>query len=128
MAKSETIIVGEPELSMANQRTWAGVVHLSGIVLPIVGALVGFILLKNRGSFVRSQTATALNFQLSMALWLFAGTMLSCILMLALIGFVTIVLVPIAYGVLVFVFSIIAAVRATNGVDYRYPLSITFVS
>lgn len=125
MAKSETIIVGEPELSMANQRTWAGVVHLSGIVLPIVGALVGFILLKNRGSFVRSQTATALNFQLSMALWLFAGTMLSYILMLALIGFVTIVL---AYGVLVFVFSIIAAVRATNGVDYRYPLSITFVS
>lgn len=117
----------EEHLTPSAQKTWAGVVHLLGAFIPLLPAVIGFILLKNRGQFVRSQTATALNFQLSMVVWLIAAYLLSGILMLAVIGFFLVLLVPFAYYVLLLVFSLLAAVRSTRGEHYKYPLSITFV-
>jgi uncharacterized protein len=76
--------------------------------------------LKDRGPVVRAHTATALNFQITMTI----AMIVSSILTIILIGF----LLMAAIGVLIIVFSIIAAVKANQGQPYSYPLSIKFVS
>lgn len=107
-------------LSPADEKLWATLVHVGGIFFGFLPALIGYLVLKDRGPFVRSHTATALNFQLTMLIAELAGY----ILMFVLIGFL---IVPAVYIVRI-VFSIIAAVRANRGEWYAYPLSIRFVS
>ena len=121
-----TEAVGQ-ELNDQDQRTWAVLVHLGGILFGFLPALIGYLALKDRGAFVRAHTATALNFQISMAIYALAGVILSLPLMLVLIGFLTIWLIPSVIAVLVLIFSIVAAVKASNGELYVYPLTITFV-
>lgn len=111
-----------------DEKLWSTLVHIGGIFFGFLPALIGYLILKDRGPFVRSHTATALNFQISMAIYVFAGTIVSIPLMLVGIGFLTIWLIPIAASVLIFIFSIIAAVKANQGQFYTYPLAIRFVS
>lgn len=111
-----------------DEKLWSTLVHIGGIFFGFLPALIGYLILKDRGPFVRSHTAAALNFQISMAIYVFAGTIVSIPLMLVGIGFLTIWLIPIAASVLVFIFSIIAAVKANQGQFYTYPLAIRFVS
>lgn len=111
-----------------DEKLWSTLVHIGGIFFGFLPALIGYLILKDRGPFVRSHTAAALNFQISMAIYVFAGTIVSIPLMLVGIGFLTIWLIPIAASVLIFIFSIIAAVKANQGQFYTYPLAIRFVS
>ena len=76
-------------------------------------------MLKDRGPFIREHTATALNFQLTATIAAVVSIPLSFII----IGF----FVLMAVGVLIVIFSILAAVAANNGQRYTYPLSIPFV-
>ena len=69
---------------------------------------------------MRAHTATALNFQITMAIAL----VVSYALIAVFIG----ILLVIAVEVVMIVFSIIAAVKANQGQPYTYPLSIKFVS
>ena len=110
-----------------DEKLWSTLVHIGGF-FGFLPALIGYLILKNRGPFVRSHTAAALNFQISMAIYVFAGTIVSIPLMLVGIGFLTIWLIPIAASELIFIFSIIAAVKANQGQFYTYPLAIRFVS
>lgn len=116
------------QLSPADEKLWSTLVHIGGIFFGFVPALIGYLILKDKGPFVRAHTATALNFQISMLIYNVAAFIISWPLMLVLIGFVTIWLVPIVITVLVFIFSIIAAVKANQGQFYTYPLSIPFFS
>lgn len=107
-------------LSPKDERLWATLVHVGGIFLYFLPALIGYVVLKDRGAFIREHTATALNFQLTI---LIAGVV-SGVLVVALIG---LILLP-AVGVLNIVFSIIAALAANKGEAYTYPYVIKFVS
>lgn len=107
-------------MSPADEKLWATLVHVGGIFFGFLPALIGYLVLKDRGPFVRAQTGTALNFQLTMLIAEVAGY----ILMLVFVGFL---IVPAVYVIRI-VFSIIAAVRANRGEWYTYPLSIRFVS
>jgi len=98
---------------------WATLIHVGGIFFGFVPALVGYLALRDRGPFVRAHAATALNFQLTVLIALIAGT----VLLFVLVGF----FVLIAVGIVDLIFSIIAAVKASQGQWYRYPMSITFV-
>lgn len=109
-----------PPLSPADERLWATLVHIGGILFGFVPALIGYLVLKDRGPFIRQHTATALNFQISFAIY----AVVSGLLTLVLIG---LILLPVI-GILIVVFSIIAAVAANNGHAYTYPLTIKFVS
>ena len=111
-----------------DEKLWATLVHVGGIFFGIFPALIGYLVLRNRGPFVREHTATALNFQLSMLIYVFAGTLISIPLMFVGVGFLTIWLIPSVASVLVLIFSIIAAVKANQGQFYTYPLAIRFVS
>jgi hypothetical protein len=106
-------------LSAADERMWATLIHLGGIIFGFLPALIGYLALRDRGDYVRRQTATALNFQLTMLI----ASIVGAILIVVVVGLVIVA----AVSVLITVFSIIAAVRANKGEDYRYPLSITFV-
>ena len=107
-------------LSPADEKLWATLVHLGGIFFNFLPALIGYVVLKDRGPFVRAHTTTALNFQITLAIAIFAG------IVTAIIGVG--ILIIIAASVLNIVFSILAAVAANRGENYSYPLAITFVS
>ncbi|MCU1507668.1 MAG: uncharacterized protein QOG18_249 [Microbacteriaceae bacterium] len=108
-----------PQLSPADEKLWATLVHVGGIFFNFLPALIGFLILKDRGPFVRQHTATALNFQITLAIAFLVGGILTIIL----VGF----LVILAASVANIVFSILAALAANRGEAYEYPLAIKFV-
>ena len=108
------------QLSPADEKLWATLVHIGGIFFSFIPALIGYLVLKDKGPFVREHTATALNFQITMAI----AAVVSSLLALIIIGFFLLA----AISIVIIVFSIIAAVKANQGQPYTYPLSIKFVS
>jgi uncharacterized Tic20 family protein len=108
------------QLSPSDEKLWATLIHIGGIFFGFLPSLIGYLILKDKGPFVRAHTATALNFQITMTIALVVGSILT----LVLIG----VVIIIAVYVLIIVFSIIAAVKANQGQPYSYPLTIKFVS
>ena len=109
-----------PLMSDPDQRMWATLAHLSGLVLSIIGPLVIYLLMKDRGRFVRSQALEALNFQITVLI----AVIVSSALIFVLIG---LFLLPIV-GVAAFVLMILAAIAANRGEEYRYPLTLRLVS
>jgi len=110
----------QPQLSPADEKLWATLIHVGGILFSFIPALVGYLVLKDRGPFIRSHTATALNLQITLAIAYVVGIILSIVGIGVLIFF--------AVWVLNIVFSIIAAVRANQGAFYTYPIAIRFLS
>ena len=109
----------QPPMSPADEKMWATLVHVGGIFLNWVAPLIGYLVFKDRGPFVRTHTVAALNFQITLAIAYAIGVVLT----FAFVG----VFVLLAAYVLNIVFSILAALAANRGQYYTYPLSITFV-
>jgi uncharacterized Tic20 family protein len=108
-----------------DEKLWATLIHLSPLVasfvgLPFLGPLIGYLVLRDRGPFVRWHTAQALNFQLTVLI----GYVVSLLLAIVIIGFFMLI----AVWVVSIVFMIIAAVAANRGEYYKYPMTIAFVS
>lgn len=109
-----------------DERTWAMLCHLStlaGFVIPfgnIVGPLVMWTIKKDEFPLVEDQGKEALNFQISMTIYIIVAV----ILILLLVG------IPLLIGLGIFdlIVTVIAAINANDGVKYRYPLCIRFVS
>lgn len=102
-----------------DQRLWATLTHVGGIFFSFVAPLVAYLVLRDRGGFVREHTRVALNFHITVAIAYAACGVLSLVLIGALLA-------PIVF-VLTLVFGILAAVAANSGQFYRYPLSIEFI-
>jgi len=106
-------------------RQWAMFAHLStfaGYVIPfgnIIGPLVVWLMKKDELPFVDEHGKEALNFQISMSIWII-------IAIVSIFCFVGIVALPVL-GILDVIFTIIAAVKANSGEPYRYPMTIRFV-
>ncbi len=109
-----------PPMRPEDEKLWATLTHLSGIFLSFVGPLIAYLVLRDRGPFVRAHTAAALNFQLTMLIAIVA----SSILIIVIIGFFTLI----ATYVLIVVIGILGAVKANQGQWYTPPLTIRFVS
>lgn len=107
-------------LNPSDEKLWATLVHVGGIFFGFLPALIGYLVMKDRGPFVRAHTSTALNFQLTLLIAEVVGWLTSWLL----IGF----FIVFAVYIVRIVFSIIAAVKANQGQWYKYPLSITFLS
>ncbi|BDI23076.1 DUF4870 domain-containing protein [Herbiconiux sp. L3-i23] len=114
-------------MSPEDQRLWATLTHVGGIVgvvvfgggLGWVMPLITFLTMKERGGFIREHARAALNFHLTMLIAIVAGWILTIVI----IGILVLIAVPI----LVIIFGIIASIRANKGEMYTYPLSIPFV-
>ena len=108
-----------------DEKTWAMFCHLgalAGGVVPlgnILGPLVVWLAKRDEFPLVDDQGKEALNFQISLLIY-----MLPC-LPLALIGIGILLIVGLAiFGL---VQTIMAAMKAYEGVPYRYPISIRFL-
>jgi uncharacterized Tic20 family protein len=106
-------------MSPEDQRLWATLTHVGGIFSSILVPVLAYLLLRDRGEFVRQHARAALNFHITAAI---AGVVAG-ILTVVLIG---LVLLPII-AILVVVFAVMAAIAANEGRFYRYPLAIEFV-
>ena len=111
--------------SNPESRMWAMLAHLSalsGFVIPfgnIIGPLLIWLVKRDEMSFVADQGKEALNFNISMTIYM----LVSGVLIFVLIGIPLIIVLAIAWLVL----SILAAVKANEGVVYRYPLTLRLV-
>jgi uncharacterized protein len=107
------------------ERNWAMFCHLSafaGYFIPfggIIGPLVIWTSKRDESTWVNENGKSALNFQLSMLLYL----VLAAPLCLILIG-IPIVAVLVLLRI---IFTVIASIRASKGEEFRYPLAIPFI-
>lgn len=111
---------GTTPFSPADEKLWATLVHVGGIFFQVLPALIGYVVLKDRGPFVRQHTASALNFQLTLIIAYVVGIITSIVV----IGLI----ILLAAAVANVVFSILAALAANRGESYVYPLTIKFAS
>lgn len=102
-----------------DEKLWATLIHIGGIPFGFIASLVGYLVLRDRGPFIKEHTRVALNFQLTMLI----GYVLGGVLTIIVIG----TLVIAAVGIVIIVFSILAAIAANRGQYYRYPVSIEFI-
>ncbi len=108
-----------------DDRTWGGAAHWSALIaalfgLSFLGPLLVLLIKGNDSPWIRRQSVESLNFQLSILIY----GIVSAVLLLVLVGFILLPLV----GLFWLIFTIIGSVKAGNGEDYRYPLTIRMVS
>jgi uncharacterized Tic20 family protein len=113
-----------PGTVAVTDQNWALAAHLSSLLtaascLGFLGPLVVLLTAGNRSPFVRRHAVEALNFNLTVLI----AAMVSVVLMLVLIGFLMILVVGVGYVIA----TIAGAVAASQGRDFRYPLTIRFV-
>jgi uncharacterized Tic20 family protein len=107
------------------QRTWAMGAHLSallGFVIPlgnIIAPLVMWAWKKDDMPFVAEQAREALNFQISVTIY-------SLIAFFLFFAFIGVILLP-AIILAALILTVIAGMKANDGVLYRYPLTIRLV-
>jgi uncharacterized Tic20 family protein len=127
------LIVGS---ATAEERQWAMFAHLSAILGAIVtghifgigcfvGPLIIWLMKRDTMPFVADQGKQALNFNISLAI---VGLALF-VLILMTFGLGILIAFPVGAVVAVgwLVFTIIAAIKASEGVAYRYPISLHLV-
>ncbi|HJU70951.1 MAG TPA: DUF4870 domain-containing protein [Paucimonas sp.] len=93
--------------------------HLLGVFTGFIGALIIWLIKKDEVSFAAEEAREALNFQITIAIAMFAAWMLAFLL----IGFL---IIPVLF-VTNFIFCIIGAVSASKGRPYRYPFTLRLV-
>ncbi len=111
------------------ERNWAMFAHLSGLawyfsgIGHLIGPLIIWLLKRETHPFVDDQAREALNFQISVTLYSLVGFLLCITLILAVIG------IPLLIALAVFqlVCVIVAAVKSSEGVRFRYPLTLRFI-
>lgn len=110
----------------AEERQWAMFAHLSALLGLVtagwacfLGPLVIWLVKKDTMPFVNDQAKEALNFNITVMI---AGA-ICWILVFVLIGFVLLWALAIVW----IVFTIIAAIKANEGVAYRYPFALRLI-
>jgi uncharacterized Tic20 family protein len=107
-----------------NEIIWSILSHLSALVslvgIGLILPLIVYLAMKGDSEFVANNAKEALNFHLSVFLY-----SLCCIpLIFVLIG----IPLLIAIGLASLILAIVAAIKASDGGCYRYPLTLRFIS
>ena len=115
----------------SDARNWAMAAHLSALVaafvaLAFLGPLLVYVVRRD-DPFVRAHATEALNFNLSMLLYAVVGGAMLALLIILVVGLLLLPLV-IAAGIAWIVLVVNAAIKASRGEPYRYPLTIRFVT
>ncbi|MBS0012125.1 MAG: DUF4870 domain-containing protein [Bacteroidales bacterium] len=117
--------MNEVRVLSESERNWAMFCHLSTLsflIIPfggIIGPLICWSAKKRESLFVDRHGKASLNFQLSMLLY-----MVLCIpLVFIIIGAFLLA----ALFIIELVFVILASIKAAQGEDFQYPISIPFI-
>ncbi|MEM7578140.1 MAG: DUF4870 domain-containing protein [Planctomycetota bacterium] len=104
-----------------DDKNMAMLAHLLGIILSVVGPLIIWLIKKDESKFVDQEGKEALNFQLTVFiayLILVPVTVITC-------GFGVFLYFPVWVAALIL--AIVAALKAKDGIAYRYPLTIRLI-
>ena len=108
------------DLPRGSDKIWTVLSHLSVFVgLPFLLPLVVYLVMRNESGYVSENAREALNFHLSLLIYSL------CCIPLALIGIGFLLLFVIWISSLIF--AVIAAVKASDGLCYRYPLTLRLI-
>lgn len=97
--------------------TFGAITHILALFTWVVGPLI--VLVATEDEFVKENARNALNWQIMFSIYLF----ISFVLVFLLIGIVFLLIIPL----LDLAFCIIAAVKASDGEAWEYPITIDFV-
>jgi uncharacterized protein len=120
----------------AEEKQWAMFVHLSALLGAVftgvwfgwgcfIGPLVIWLIKRDTMPFVADQGKEALNFNITVAL--IGLVMLVFVIMTLGIGLLVAVPVGLIVGLAWLVFTIIGAIKASEGVAYRYPIALRLI-
>lgn len=119
-----------PGVPSTDSRNLAALTHLSALVgltgVPsFLGPLAMWLWQRERDPFVAEQARQALNFNLSLLIYVAGGIALSIVT----IGLGLLIVVPTAIvgAVAWLIVTVMAAIQAADGRPYRYPLTLQLV-
>jgi uncharacterized Tic20 family protein len=134
MSENDTASIPNPSVpavQSSDERLWAMIGHLSAFsafltgIGCIVGPLIVWLVKKDTLPFAADQAKEALNYNITVAIGFVALVLFSIITL----GIGLVIAYPV--GVLLWlawiVFTIIAAIKANEGVAYRYPFTLRLV-
>jgi uncharacterized Tic20 family protein len=133
-APGATASAGAPS---AEEKQWAMFAHLSALLGGLltsgwagnvgffIGPLVIWLMKKDTMPFVADQAKEALNFAITVSLAFLALWILT--VMTLFIGGVLTIPLMFVLGVTALVFVIIAAIKANEGIAYRYPFALRLI-
>ena len=111
-------------MSPQDERTWSVIAHLSVLVALVglmpFGALLVWLLYKDRSRKVRFHALQALWYQIAWIVIFIVYALLSVILSPLIIGFFMFFLLPIL-ALIPLIHGCYAAYKVSQGVEYRYP-------
>ena len=115
---------GAQAMSPQDEQTWSVLAHLS-VLLALVGlmpfgALLVWLIYKDRSEKVRFHALQALWYQIAWIVILVAYALVCTVLSLLIIGIFMFFLLPIL-AVIPMIHGCYAAYQVSQGVDYRYP-------
>ena len=107
------------------ERNWAMAAHLGSfltayIALGLLAPLAVLLFKGNNSSFIRRHAVESLNFQITTLIAIGIGV----VLIFLVVG----IFILIAWGIFYLIVVILGGVKASRGEDYRYPLTLRFVS
>lgn len=103
-------------LSPENERLAAILTHVLSLFFPFLAPFVSFLAFRGRGALITQHATAALNFQLSLIVWYLVSG----------ITVVGLILWPVI-AIYALVQIILAAVAASEGREFKFGYSITFV-
>lgn len=125
-------------LTPSDERTWAMLAHLSVLLnlvtgfLGIAGALVIYLVYKDRSRYVAYQSMQAFLFQLIFwagsglligAIWAVTGALSALLIGILLIPFAVILtVILIMFPVIALVYGVVGGIQCSEGQDFRYLL------
>ena len=116
MSKQNDYSVTPAAFTPDQERLWAIAVHAFGVIFEFFAPLLGYLLLKDRGPFIRHHVTESLNFGLTMVL-------LYAVLAISIVGWLFFWVPPIIWTVM----RIYAAYKASLGAVSRYPFILRLV-
>ncbi|MEM8781607.1 MAG: DUF4870 domain-containing protein [Planctomycetota bacterium] len=102
-------------------KNMAMLAHLLGAILSVLGALIIWIIKKDDHPFIDQEGKEAVNFQLT----IFFGYLLLIPISIITCGFGSFLYLPVF--ILALVLGIVAALKAKEGVAYKYPFAIRLI-
>ena len=112
---------------------WCHLTALAGLFVPfgnVIGPLIIWQMKRQEFPSVDEHGKEAMNFQLSVLLYLLGGGALSFLLILSCIGAILIPVVVLTLAVIhlgALILSVIAGIKANDGVAYKYPMNLRLV-
>lgn len=107
-----------PNTPSQNERLLAMAVHLaSAFAAPFLAPLIGYFIFQPRNDFAYRQAREGLNFQISVILY-------SIVLAVSIVGLIVLPIVLVGAWLLL----IYASIQVYNGNEFRFPLTIRFIT